>query len=174
MEFLKSFKGLKTILFSFSLLAIFCLSAPAAYAVDEIIFCKSISEKNEPVEPATEFSTSEVAVYTKFSKPCGAPQIMFSIYKRVDKGEELLYRENMDVNPKWNFFSIGNFPFPGDGTYTLAFNHMSGDAIAEGTVIINANIAPEEAEPLPEKIDVEGKSLEELFNQFKVSAQPKE
>lgn len=174
MQFLKqSFKGLKTILFSFALAAIFCLSATLAYAADEVIFCKSINENNEPVEPAAQFSTAEVAVVSRFSKPCGVPQIMFSVYRENDKGEEILYRETVDVRPEWNCFGTNSFVFPGDGIYTLAFNHLGGELIAEGTVTIDANIAPEEAEPFPEKIEMEGKSLEALFNQFKVSAQPK-
>lgn len=143
-----------------------------SYAADPIIFCKSISENNEAVEPANEFNTTEIAWLTKLSQPCGAPQIMFSIYRKGSTSEELLYRVTNDVRPEWNFFGMKKCNFPGDGTYILAFNHVNGELIAEGTVTIKAEVAPEEAEPLPEKIEVEGKSLEEIFNQFKISAQP--
>lgn len=152
--------------------AVFAFSQ-ISYAADPIIFCKSINENNEAVEPANEFNTTQIAWLTKLSKSCGVPQIIFSIYRKSPTNEELLYRLTHDIRPEWNFFGMTECNFPGDGTYILAFNHVNGELIAEGTVTIKAEVAPEEAEPLPEKIEVEGKSLEEIFNQFKISAQPK-
>lgn len=158
---------------SFCVVALFLFCAQGASAAGSIVFCKSIAPDHSPVEPAETFSTTTVSWVAAFGEPCGVPQVIFSIYRRDDtKAEEVLYREELAVRPTWNLFTTKDMQFPGDGTYILAFNRPDGTMLAEGTVAIQAQIKPEEAPPLPEKIEMEGTTLEALFNKFKMSAQP--
>ena len=155
------------------LVSLSLVGAKSADAAGEIVFCKDVTPDCAPIEPAREFSTTKVSWVAKFSESCGAPQIMFSIYRKdANNTEEMLYRENVDVRPDWNVFVAKDLEFPGDGTYILAFNKLDGATLAEGTVTISAEVKPEEAAPLPETIEVEGSTIETLFNKFKTSAQP--
>lgn len=149
---------------------LFCVQDVSA--AGSIVFCKSVASDYTPVEPAEEFSTVKTSWIATFDEPCGVPQLIFSIYRRNDPGEELLYREELAIRPEWNLFTVTDMEFPGDGTYILAFNRPDGSTLAEGTVRIKAQLKPEEASPLPEKIEMEGVTLEALFNKFKMSAQP--
>lgn len=155
----------------FALLSLLC--AQHAEAAGTITFCKNFTSDYVPEEPASEFSTLTVSWVASFSESCGVPQVMFSIYRKDDtNAEDMLHRQNFDVRPEWNLFSVKEMEFPGDGTYILAFNRPDGSTLAEGTVVIKAQVKPEEAAPLPETIEVEGTTLEALFNKFKMSAQP--
>lgn len=151
---------------------VFLVYASAAEAAGAITFCKNVAPDYTPVDPAAEFSTTTVSWVASFSEPCGVPQVMFSIYRKNGMSEDMLHRASLEVRPEWNLFSVREMEFPGDGTYILAFNRPDGSTLAEGTVVIKAQVKPEEAPPLPEKIDVEGVTLEALFNKFKMSAQP--
>lgn len=155
------------------LAALSLLCAQHAEAAGKITFCKNFTSDYVPEEPASEFSTTTVSWVASFSEPCGVPQVMFSIYRKDDtNAEEMLHRQNFDVRPEWNLFSVKEMKFPGDGTYILAFNRPDGSNLAEGAVVIKAQVKPEEAAPLPDTIEVEGTTLEVLFNKFKMSAQP--
>lgn len=168
----KNSSGLRSLTACLCFVVAFLFCIQDASAAGSIVFCRSVAPDYTPVGPAEEFSTAKASWVAAFDESCGVPQLIFSIYRRNGPGEELLYREELAVRPEWNLFTVTDMGFPGDGTYILAFNRPDGSTLAEGTVRIKAQLKPDEAPPLPEKIEMEGVILEALFNKFKMSAQP--
>ena len=136
-----------------------------------VIFCERFTAETEPVGVATEFKTHEVSWIAFSTEPFNVPSLVFSIYKQSDNStENLLHREECAVRAAWNNVFLEKMPFPGDGTYVLSFARPDGTPIAEGKVVINTQKKEEEAPALPQKIDLDGKTLDELFIKFKMLA----
>jgi hypothetical protein len=147
---------------------VICSVLGVAYAADpgKVVFCKGFTDKWEPIEPATEFTTNKVSWLYSASKPYGTPQIMLSIYyKNENEMEKLLFRTNIDVNPNWNASGVKDMTFPLPGLYTLTFSTLSGEPIATGSVkIIEKKV---EEKPFEEQKKMEGTTLEAIFNKYK-------
>lgn len=143
-----------------------CLAAGSAAAEPgKVVFCKTFTDEWVPVGAADTFDTNVVSWIAYARKAYGAPQIMFSIYrKEKDNSESLVYRENMDVRPVWNATGAREMPFPGEGTYTLAFDTLAGEPISSGVVTITGNKV---VKKIPKKLKPEGTTLADLFNKYK-------
>lgn len=135
-----------------------------------ITFCKSITAQGDMVEPATDFTENTVAMVALFEEPCKTTNILFTIYVKESNLQNLVFREEMQVDPTWNNVLSQGIPFPGTGNYILSFMRPDGTILASGKV----NITSEKPiQPMPEKLVMEGRTLSELFNHFKSQADKK-
>jgi hypothetical protein len=134
------------------------------------VFCKGITEQWEPVEPGEVFETNVVSTLFSSPKPFGNMQMVLSIYKEAKQGQELLHRESGDVNPAWNTLYLADIPLPAVGKYTFTLSSPGGEIFSSGLVTIKEKTVEK---PIPEKIEVEGTTLEGLFNRFREQAKPK-
>lgn len=154
------FKALLCLLGAF----LFCASAPA-YAGDAV-FGSGLTEDWELVGEADEFDTNVVTCLFKDDKPFNVMQVVLSIYFTSDKGQQLLHRETGDVNPSWNALVVQDVPLPRTGTFTFSLTSTSGKVFSSGSVRIQEKVVDE---PMPEKAQVDGASLGDLFNKFSKS-----
>ena len=146
--------------------AVFALQA-SVVEPGKAIFCKGLSDKWEPIEPGVEFSSNVVSCLFRGKKAFGTMQISLSIYQVVEKGQTLLHREQGDVNPAWDALYLADIPLPRIGKYAFVLSSPSGEVFSSGEVTIKEKTVEKS---IPEKIKVDGTSLEELFNKFKRQA----
>ena len=132
----------------------------------KIIFCNSINEELEPVDSTSTFATNLISWVAYSSQRYGALEVVFSVYQKEKdgKGQQMLLRVNMDVNPDWNLTAVREMPLPGPGLYTLALTRLDGTVLASGDVTISAGA---DEGVLPEHVESDGKSIEALFNRYK-------
>lgn len=155
-----------------ALLLVGLMFAPSCSSAAQsgIIFCESFTDEIEPIGVSEVFKTNEVSWIVFSTEPFGVSHLTFSIYRENDTTEKLLHREECDVRSSWNNIFLEKMPFPGDGIYSLSFTKPDGIVLAEGKVTIDSKIKPEDAAPLPEKVEVKGTTLDELFIKFKMLA----
>ncbi|MDR2077125.1 MAG: hypothetical protein LBP61_09415 [Desulfovibrio sp.] len=154
------------------ILALLLCAASAASAAEpgRTIFCQGITEAWEPVEPGEVFDTNVVSALFMSPKPFGNMQMVLSIYRDGEQAQELLHRESGDVNPSWDTLYLGNIPLPAVGKYSFVLSSPGGEIFSSGSVTIKEKTVEKS---IPEKNEVEGTTLEGLFNKFKDQTKPK-
>lgn len=143
---------------------LFC-AAPSALA-GEAVFGSGLTEDWELVGEDTEFDSNVVTCLFKADSAFNVMQVVLSIYHTTDKGQQLLHRETGDISPEWNALVVQDVPLPYTGTFVFALTSTSGKVFSSGTVIIQDKTVDE---PMPEKAQLDGASLGDLFNKFSKS-----
>ncbi len=143
-----------------------CALAMNAYS-SEIKFGTDIDSNFQVIDPSEKIEGNVFSWLAQADQNFGAAQLMFSIYKNNENGsQELLARQNIDVNPKWNAFGAKNSQLPDYGTYTFSLSLLDGTDLASGTVelVEPAKSEPKPAEPVKE--EKVGTTLADLFNRY--------
>jgi hypothetical protein len=152
------------------LVAFVCIPELHSNDVGKVIFCTSIDEKLNPVDIKSDFDTNQISVM--FSAPSdkkfGVLELILSIYKEIDNGKEVLvHREKKEINPKWNVLILKDLPLPEVGTYIFSLTSTEGKEVSSGLVNIkNKNIDKD----IPENNEIQGVSLEYLFDKYQKKA----
>jgi hypothetical protein len=139
-------------------------STPVSAAEDsQVIFCLDLKDWT-PLEPAEEFDTNKISAMFKSASSFAAMRVSLSIYRLEEGGvENLIHREDFDINPEWNVWFAQNIPLPQTGQYEFVLNRPDGAQLAKGVVLIKEK---KTEEPMPEKIDSSGSTLEAVFNKY--------
>ncbi|MDR3087075.1 MAG: hypothetical protein LBU45_03895 [Azoarcus sp.] len=132
----------------------------------EVKFGTGVSKDWQIENEGIEFDTNLISCGFFSPKPYGVMSVTLSIYYQAPgaTNEEVLIRENQDVNPEWNILVVPELPLPSTGKYTFSLSRPTGEAIASGSVSIKEKKVEEK---MPEQPKVEGTTLEGLFNKFK-------
>lgn len=139
--------------------------ALAAQAKAPLLFCEQVDQNWDPIDPANSFDTNTLNIIYQQEQAFGMPSLVFSVYAVMPNGEEILYREEMPINPEWNFFLLRDVVFPQTGTYKLSYVTVDGEPLAEGVVEVRKVVT--EVEAMPETIESDGKTLKEIFMKYK-------
>jgi hypothetical protein len=144
---------------------LFCAAAAQAQTVEpgKALFCKGM-EKWQPIDPGTEFDTNVVSCLLRGKKAFGVMQGVLSIYRADEKGQTLLHRETLDLNPAWDALYLPDIPLPETGKFAFVLSSASGEIFSSGEVTIKEKKVEK---PIPEAVKTEGTTLEGLFNKFK-------
>jgi hypothetical protein len=128
------------------------------------IFCLGINENWEPIEPGTEFTSNVISCLFIGKAAFGVTDVMLSVYQDASRGQKLLYRYSMFINPQWDNLIIEEFPLPELGNYTFVLSNLSGEPFSSGQVTITEKTVDE---PIPEAVTFSGNALEDAFNKFR-------
>ena len=143
----------------------FVLSLPQqGYCAEQnyILFCRTLNDKWEPIDPSETFETNVVSWIAQGEKSFETPRIIISRYKKVGAEERLLERKSMDVRPVWDTTGVRNMTLPEEGTYILALDKPDGTPISSGMFTIKAMSIS--GSPLPE--ETLGTTLAKIFNKY--------
>lgn len=139
------------------LLVAMLFSLPCFAVESAMVFCESINEKFEPINPGNEFKGSSVSWIATAKSSYGIPQLTVSVYRHEGSEEALVLRRNIDINPEWNTTGVRNMPLPSEGEYTVALTTPTGEAIGKGRVKlvkVNGNAKPAKEETLGAKLQM--------------------
>lgn len=137
-------------------------SAALAQTPAKIIFCKSIDDKMQPVEPGESFATNVISWISQAVTPYGKPTIAVTIYKKDGAREQVLVRQEIQVRPTWNVSAMRNFALPGEGTFLVSLDFPDGTPISSGIVTIT-KVQTKTAPP----VEVMGDTIADIFNKYK-------
>ena len=154
--------------FFLCLLLVAATSLPASAQVGTILFSVEVDEEWYPINPDTVFDTNVLNFVFEREEAFGVPYFVFSAYAVLASGEELLHREEIGIDPEWNFFLLREVVFPDVGMYKIVFSDPNFTELAVGYVEIRQEVEPmdEMPEKQPEE-SIQGKILKELFNKYK-------
>lgn|SRR5574344_339894 len=138
-----------------------CLVASSCYAKG-LVYCNDFDNNLNPKNVASKFEGTQVSWIASSDSEFGAQQLTITVYKNISGHQELLLRENFDVNPKWNAYGVKNFDFGEIGNYEIVINKLDGAEIASGEVSLTEAQAPIAKKP-EEKL---GLDMKELFNRY--------
>lgn len=149
-----------------ALASAFALSS-VCFADGEIVFCNSFDDQFNPENPGTEFASTQISWFAKFDEPLGVPSVVVSLYQNQNEtNQQLILREPMQVNPRWNAIGFRNTLFPSEGSYEVAINCEDGTPLANGMVKLVKASDEDAVEVEPKKEEKVGTSLEDLFNRY--------
>jgi len=143
-----------------------CVSQAAMSEIEpgKALFCKGLGENGEPIEPGVEFDTNVVSCVFRGKKAFGVMQAVLSIYPLDGNGQNILPREQHDINPAWNVVYLPDIPLPAKGKYSFVLSSASGEVFSSGEVTIRNKTVDK---PIPKITKVDGTTLEGLFHKYK-------
>jgi hypothetical protein len=135
----------------------------------KVLFSEQVGSDIMPIDQGNAFKNNIINIILHGEKPFEVGSIIFTIYKINLPFEELLFREELDINPSWSYFLIRDFPFVEAGTYKISFTEPHNSLlIAEGVVeILSEKLDHKEIPKTVPKESQEGKTLKEIFEQYK-------
>jgi hypothetical protein len=154
-----------SVLFVVSLVLVFFCPLLVAENVGTVIFCQSIDDKWKPIDPSTTFETNVVTIFFQNvdEKAFGANEAVITVYLNDEGRQQMLHRENVQLNPQWNTLVLQDIPLPDVGNYYFVLSAISGNIFASGEVTIKTKVVDKE---IPEKNEIKGVDLKALFDLF--------
>lgn len=165
---------LKSLVKGLALTGMMCCSL-WAYAEEQVIFCQEFNKQFEPVNQSDTIEGTQFSFFFKMpqGESLGVNQVVFSLFKSSGNNQEMILRETLETNPRWNAYGFLYADMPELGTYDITFDTVDGKSIAAGRVLL-VEPAPD-AEPVEKKEqEIVGTTLADIFNKFKQSATTKE
>ncbi len=101
----------------------------------ELVFCESVDEDLNPVNPGSVFTTGEIKMVLQSSSSLDTSSVQISMYQVHNGHEEIMDSVQEQINPEWDTFYYP-LTFFDPGKYKILVSEADGDVIVENTVRI--------------------------------------
>ena len=141
-------------------------------AEEPVVFCQEFDKQFEPVNASTTIEGTQFSFFFKMpqGESIGVNQVVFSLFKTDGNNQDMLMRDTLETNPRWNAFGFLYANMEDFGTYDVTFDTVDGKPIAAGTVLL-VEPAPDAAPVEKKEQEIVGTTLADIFNKFKQSAE---
>lgn len=160
----------KSLLKGLTLAGLLSVSA-LSFAEEPVIFCQEFNSQFEPVNASNTIEGTQFSFFFKMpnQQNLGVNQVVFTLFKSDGISQEMLVRQNLETNPRWDAYGFLYATAPDYGTYDVTFDTLDGKTLAAGSVTL-VEPAPDAAPIEKKEQEIVGTTLEDIFNKFKATA----